>query len=88
MQGWFAYFQHPCGSTFRSIDVKIEHIRSDLARDLKDFEYRVIIKLGTMMEVAVGAMATLVKPLQFGVDQRNARRSTVASGGRVGSGWG
>ena len=37
--------------------------RSDLARDLKDLEYRMTIKLGSMMVVAGGAMATLVKPL-------------------------
>jgi predicted phage-related endonuclease len=47
----------------KQLDVKIEQIRSDLARDLKDLEYRMTIKLGTMMVVAVAAMATLVKPL-------------------------
>ena len=45
----------------KQLDVKIEQIRSDLARDLKDLEYRMTIKLGTMMVVAVAAMATLVK---------------------------
>ena len=47
----------------KQLDVKIEQIRSDLAHDLKDLEYRMAIKLGTMMVVAVGAMATLVKLL-------------------------
>ncbi len=47
----------------KQLDVKIEQIRSDLARDLKDLEYRMTIKLGTMMVVALGAMATLVKVL-------------------------
>jgi len=47
----------------KQLDVKIEQIRSDLARDLKDLEYRMTIKLGTLMVVAVGAMATLVKLL-------------------------
>lgn len=42
----------------KQLDVKIEQIRSDLARDLKDLEYRMTIKLGTMMVVAVAAMAT------------------------------
>ncbi len=47
----------------KQLDVKIEQFRSDLARDLKDLEYRMPIKLGTMMVVALGAMATLVKVL-------------------------
>jgi hypothetical protein len=47
----------------KQLDVKIEQIRSDVARDLKDVEYRMTIKLGTMMVVAVAAMATLVKLL-------------------------
>ena len=47
----------------KQLDVKIEQIRSDLARDLKGLEYRMTIKLGTMMVVAVAAMATLVKLL-------------------------
>jgi biopolymer transport protein ExbB/TolQ len=50
-------------SEIKQLDVKIEQIRSDLARDLKDLEYRMTIKLGTMMVVAVAAMATLVKLL-------------------------
>ena len=45
------------------IEFKIEQIRSDLARDLKDLEYRMTIKLGTMMVVAVGAMAALTRVL-------------------------
>jgi predicted phage-related endonuclease len=47
----------------KQLDVKIEQIRSDLDRNLKDLEYRTTIKLGTMMVVAVAAMATLVKLL-------------------------
>ncbi|MGH8612346.1 MAG: hypothetical protein ACREYF_09975 [Gammaproteobacteria bacterium] len=47
----------------KQLDVRIEQVRSDLARDLKDLEYRMTIKLGTMMVVAVGAMAALVKLL-------------------------
>ncbi len=45
------------------LEVKIEQIRSDLARDMKDLEYRMTIKLGTLMVVAVGAIATLVRVL-------------------------
>ncbi len=47
----------------KQLEVKIEQIRSDLARDMKDLEYRMTIKLGTLMVVAVGAIATLVKLL-------------------------
>jgi hypothetical protein len=47
----------------KELDVKIEQIRSDVARDLKDLEYRMTIKLGTMMVVAVGAMAALTRVL-------------------------
>ncbi len=35
-----------------------------LARDMKDVEYRMTIKLGAMLVVAVGAMAALMKILQ------------------------
>ncbi len=45
------------------LEQKIEQIRSDLARDLKDLEYHMTIKLGTMMVVAIGAMAALVRLL-------------------------
>ncbi len=45
----------------KELEVKIEQIRSDLGRDLKDLEYRMTIKLGTMMVVAVGAMAALTR---------------------------
>ena len=47
----------------KELEVKIEQIRSNLARDLKDLEYRMTIKLGTMMVVAVGAMAALTRVL-------------------------
>ena len=46
----------------KQLEVKIEQIRSDLARDLKDLEYRMTMKL-TLVVPAVGAMATLVKLL-------------------------
>ncbi|MGH8507360.1 MAG: hypothetical protein ACREVH_01375 [Gammaproteobacteria bacterium] len=49
------------GTEIKQLEVRIEQIRSDLARDMKDLEYRMIIKLGTLMVVAVGAIATLVK---------------------------
>ena len=39
----------------------IEALRADLKRDMKELEYRMTIKLGAMLAVAVGAMATLVK---------------------------
>ena len=45
------------------MEQKIEQIRSDLAGDLKDLEYRMTMKLGTMMVVAVGAMAALTRVL-------------------------
>ncbi|MGH8472453.1 MAG: hypothetical protein ACREVJ_08395 [Gammaproteobacteria bacterium] len=45
----------------KELEVKIEQIRSDLVRDLKDLEYRMTIKLGTMMVVAVGAIAALTR---------------------------
>ena len=47
----------------KELEIKVEKIRSDLARDLKDLEYRMTIKLGTMMVVAVGAMAALTRVL-------------------------
>ncbi|MGH8533309.1 MAG: hypothetical protein ACREV1_11465 [Gammaproteobacteria bacterium] len=47
----------------KELEVKIEQIRSDLTRDIKDLEYRMTIKLGAMLVVAVGAMATLAKLL-------------------------
>ncbi len=41
----------------------IEILRQELQRDMKELEMRMIIKLGTIMLVAVGAVATLVKIL-------------------------
>ena len=41
----------------------IEALRVELKRDMKDLEYRMTIKLGTLLAVAVGAMATLDKLL-------------------------
>ena len=40
-----------------------EGLRTELKRDMKDLEYRMTIKLGTLMVVAVGVMAALVKLL-------------------------
>jgi predicted RNase H-like nuclease (RuvC/YqgF family) len=58
----------------KELDVKIEQLRAELKRDieelettlkrdLKDLDYRMTIKLGGLMVVAVSAMATLVKLL-------------------------
>ncbi|MEO5327303.1 MAG: CCDC90 family protein [Magnetococcus sp. THC-1_WYH] len=41
----------------------IESVRADLKRDIKELEQRMVIKLGSLMFVAVGAMAALVKLL-------------------------
>ena len=42
------------------LDLKIEQIRADLTRDMKELEYRMTIKLGAMMVVAVGSVVSLV----------------------------
>ena len=47
----------------KQLDLKIEHVRADLQRDMKELEYRLTIKLGTLLAVAVGAIAALVKLL-------------------------
>ena len=41
------------------------HIEAELATkmDLRELEYRLIIKLGTMLVIAIGVVATLVKIL-------------------------
>lgn len=44
-------------------EINIELVRSDLKRDIKELEQRMVIKLGSLMFVAVGAMAALVKLL-------------------------
>lgn len=41
----------------------IEALRAEIKRDLKDLENSLIIKLGWMIALAVGAVATLVKLL-------------------------
>ncbi|MCI0734116.1 MAG: CCDC90 family protein [Methylococcaceae bacterium] len=41
----------------------IKELETNLARGMKDLEYRMTIKLGAMLVLAVGAMATLVKIL-------------------------
>jgi hypothetical protein len=37
--------------------------KEDLERSLRELEYRLIIRLGSMMVVAIGIIATLVKLL-------------------------
>ncbi len=56
-------FETGLRSEVKQIDLKIEQVRADLARDLKDLEYRMTIKLGALMVVAVGGVAALVKLL-------------------------
>jgi hypothetical protein len=41
----------------------IEVLRADVQRDLKDLEYRLTIRLGGLIALAIGAVATLVKIL-------------------------
>ena len=43
----------------------IAHLEAEIATktDLRELEYRLIIKLGTMMVLAIGVVATLVKLL-------------------------
>lgn len=47
----------------KDLELKIEGVRTDLKHDLKELEQRMVIKLGGLMVVAVGAVATLVKLL-------------------------
>jgi len=46
-----------------TLRLDIENVRAELKRDLKELELRLTIKLGAMLALAVGAMATLVKLL-------------------------
>ncbi len=46
-----------------TLRLEIENVRAELKRDLKELELRLTIKLGAMLALAVGAMATLVKLL-------------------------
>ena len=41
----------------------IETLRADMKHDMKELELRLTIKLGAMLAIAVGAVATLVKLL-------------------------
>jgi hypothetical protein len=41
----------------------MKELETRLMHEMKDLEYRMVIKLGTLMIVAVGAMATLQKLL-------------------------
>ncbi len=45
------------------LEKDIKEIEANLRRDLRELEYRLIIKLGTLMVVAVGVVTTLVKLL-------------------------
>jgi hypothetical protein len=49
-----------------SVRILIEVMNNNFATkaDLKELEYKLIIKLGTMITLAVGVTATLVKLLQ------------------------
>ena len=41
----------------------IIELRRDMQRDIQDLEYRLTIRLGTMLAIAITAVATLVKLL-------------------------
>ena len=41
----------------------IIELRRDMQRDMQDLEYRLTIRLGTMLAIAITAVATLVKLL-------------------------
>ncbi|MHB1590540.1 MAG: hypothetical protein ACYCTW_03275 [Sulfuricella sp.] len=45
------------------LEKDIKEIEANLRRDLRELEYRLTIKLGTLMVVAVGVVTTLVKLL-------------------------
>ena len=47
----------------KTLQLRIEEIKTELKRDLKELELRMTIRLGTLMVVAVGTVATLVKIL-------------------------
>ena len=46
-----------------TVKLDIENVRTELKRDMKELELRLTIKLGAMLALAVGAVATLVKLL-------------------------
>ncbi|MGH8489571.1 MAG: hypothetical protein ACREXS_12090 [Gammaproteobacteria bacterium] len=46
-----------------SLKRDIKELETSLKHDMKELEYRMTLKLGAMMVVAVGAVATLVKLL-------------------------
>ena len=46
-----------------TVKLDIENVRAELKRDMKELELRLTIKLGAMLALAVGAVATLVKLL-------------------------
>ncbi len=45
------------------LEKDIKEIEANLRRDLRELEYRLTIKLGTLMVVAVGVVTTLAKLL-------------------------
>ncbi|MHB9103224.1 MAG: hypothetical protein ACYC2E_17160 [Sulfuricella sp.] len=45
------------------LEKDIKEIEANLRRDLRELEYRLTIKLGTLMVIAVGVVTTLVKLL-------------------------
>ncbi len=47
----------------KELEIAFKQDIAELKRDMKDIEYRMTIKLGAMLMVAVGAMAALVKIL-------------------------
>ena len=47
----------------KELDAKIVQTEANLRRDMKEIEMRLTIRLGAMMVIAVGVVATLVKLL-------------------------
>lgn len=47
----------------KELETKIELLRADLQRDLKEMEYRLTIRLGGLIALAVATVAALVKLL-------------------------
>ena len=47
----------------RELDVKLESQISGVKRDIKELEMRLLIRLGALLMIGIGAVATLVKLL-------------------------
>ncbi|GAB6068446.1 hypothetical protein JCM13664_17660 [Methylothermus subterraneus] len=61
-----AELKRDIAETHRRIEevrAELKHDIAELRRDLKDLEYRMVIKLGSLLVVAVGVVAALVKLL-------------------------